>query len=111
MMEERLTRVLIAPLVSEKSTAIAERRIRRKGRGAAVLHTAVFRVLADANRREIAAAVEKMFEVKVAAVRVLNVGGKRVGGRGGAPGGRRAGWKKAYIRLAEGHDINLGEAR
>ena len=91
---ERLMTVLVAPHVSEKSARMAERD-----------KQVVFRVLRDASKPEIKAAVELMFEVKVEDVRVVNVAGKqkRFGGRPG----RRSDFKKAYVSLAEGQTIDF----
>jgi large subunit ribosomal protein L23 len=94
MNNERLSRILVAPVVSEKSTRVAD-----QGR------QMVFRVLPDARKPEIRKAVEKMFDVTVTAVRVLNVKGKVK--RFGRNVGRRSDWKKAYITLAEGSDIDF----
>ena len=91
---ERLTQVLIAPHVSEKSTGLAD---------AANQH--VFKVLPGAGKQEIKNAVEQLFQVKVAAVRTVRVRGKKK--RFGRMSGRRSDWKKAYVRLAAGHDIDL----
>ena len=92
--KERLMTVLLAPHVSEKSARVAERG-----------NQIVFRVVRDASKPEIKAAVELMFEVKVDAVRVVNVAGKakRFGGRPG----RRSDFKKAYVSLAEGQTIDF----
>ena len=97
--EERLLKVLLAPHVSEKSTMAAE------GNNAVV-----FKVLKDANKAEIKAAVEKLFEVEVDSVRTLNVKGKTK--RQGQSFGKRSDWKKAYVVLKEGQDIDFvgGEA-
>lgn len=97
--EERLLKVLLAPHVSEKSTMAAE------GNNAVV-----FKVLKDANKAEIKAAVEKLFEVEVDSVRTLNVKGKTK--RHGQSFGKRSDWKKAYVLLKEGQDIDFvgGEA-
>ncbi len=97
--EERLLKVLLAPHVSEKSTMAAE------GNNAVV-----FKVLKDANKAEIKAAVEKLFEVEVSSVRTLNVKGKTK--RHGQSFGKRSDWKKAYVVLKEGQDIDFvgGEA-
>jgi large subunit ribosomal protein L23 len=92
MNEERLLKVLVAPHVSEKATLLAD---------AANQH--VFKVTTDATRGEIKAAVEKLFEVQVSSVRVVNMKGKRK--RFGRFDGRRSNWKKAYVTLAEGQDI------
>ena len=89
---QRLTEVLRGPHVSEKSVRLAE----------GGQHT--FEVARDASRAEIRAAVERMFEVEVAEVRVANVRGKRK--RDGA----RAAWRKAYVRLAPGQALDTGEA-
>jgi large subunit ribosomal protein L23 len=92
--EERLLKVLKAPHISEKSTMVAEK-----------LNTIVFKVAIDATKAEIKAAVEKLFEVKVEAVRTLNVMGKTK--RTGARVGKRSDWKKAYVTLVPGQDIDF----
>ena len=92
--EERLLKVLLAPNISEKATMAAEAN-----------NTIVFKVVKDATKAEIKAAVEKLFEVEVNGVRTLNVKGKTK--RTGARFGRRADWKKAYVTLAEGSDIDF----
>ncbi len=92
----RLMSVILAPVISEKSTELGDKR-----------RTVSFRVLADARKDEIARAAAKLFEVKVKKVRVVNVRGRTVT-RGGTVG-RRASWKKAYVVLAEGSDINFAE--
>jgi large subunit ribosomal protein L23 len=94
MNEERLMRVLLSPHVSEKSTRIAE----ANGQIA-------FKVVSDASKPEIKRAVEKMFDVQVDSVRVLNVKGKRKGF--GRVRGRRKDWKKAYVSLKPGQDIDF----
>jgi large subunit ribosomal protein L23 len=65
----------------------------------------VFKVLPDASKPEIRKAVEKMFDVTVTAIQVSNVKGKVK--RFGQTLGRRSDWKKAYVTLAEGSDINF----
>jgi large subunit ribosomal protein L23 len=90
-----LSRVVIAPHVSEKAARIA-----------AEGDQYVFRVRRDATKPEIRAAVEFLFEVKVDAVRVVNQAGKQK--RFGRSLGRRSDWKKAYVRLAEGQKIEMG---
>ena len=92
--EERLLKVLLAPNISEKSTMAAEAN-----------NTVVFKVATTATKAEIKAAVEKLFEVSVEGVRTLNVKGKTK--RTGARIGRRNDWKKAYVTLAEGSDIDF----
>lgn len=92
--EERLLKVLKAPHISEKSTMVAEKQ-----------NTIVFKVATDATKAEIKQAVEKLFDVKVEGVRTLNVMGKAK--RTGARMGRRSDWKKAYVTLGEGQDIDF----
>ena len=92
--EERLLKVILAPHISEKSTNNAEAN-----------NTIVFKVVKDATKAEIQAAVAKLFEVEVTGVRTLNVKGKTK--RTGARFGRRSDWKKAYVRLEEGQDLEL----
>ena len=91
---ERLTQVLIAPHVSEKSAVLAD---------SAGQH--VFKVQPNATKNEIKNAVEKLFQVKVLSVRTVNVQGKKK--RFGRVMGKRSDWKKAYVRLETGHDIDL----
>ncbi|WP_025769615.1 50S ribosomal protein L23 [Thioalkalivibrio sp. HK1] len=95
--EQRLMNVLLSPHISEKSTRLAE-----------ASNQIAFRVRTDARKDEIRRAVEKMFKVEVASVRVLNVKGKTKG----LPGrnrGRRSDWRKAYIKLKPGFDIDFAE--
>ena len=94
MTNERLLKILIAPHVSEKAAALADS-----------ANQFVFKVLPDANKSEIKGAVEMLFDVKVSAVQVCNVNGKRK--RFGQMQGRRKSWKKAYVRLQEGQDIDF----
>ena len=91
---ERLHQVLRRPIISEKSTNVAES-------GQQV----VFEVLTDATKNEIKTAVESLFEVSVEGVQVINVRGKVK--RFGKTPGKRTNWKKAYVRLAEGDDIDF----
>ncbi len=95
--KEQLAGVVIAPHVSEKSARIAME-----------ANQYVFRVRTDATKPEIRAAVEQLFEVKVDKVRVVNQSGKTK--RFGRTPGRRQDWKKAYVRLAAGQQIELGGA-
>jgi len=94
MNEARMLSVLLAPHISEKSTMAAEQG-----------NQIVFRVATDANKLEIKKAVENMFNVAVDSVRVTNVKGKTK--RFGQRTGRRNDWKKAYVTLKEGQDINF----
>ncbi len=94
MQEERLLKVLRAPHISEKATNNAEK-----------ANTIVFKVALDANKVEIANAVEQLFEVKVDSVRTVVVKGKTK--RRGAKMGRRSDWKKAYVTLEEGQELDF----
>ncbi|MEJ2419994.1 MAG: 50S ribosomal protein L23 [Exilibacterium sp.] len=94
MNQERLFKVLLGPVVSEKSAMAGD-----SG------NQVVFKVVADAVKPEIKAAVEKLFNVKVENVRVLNVKGKTRRTRYGM--GKRSDWKKAYVRLEQGQDIDF----
>jgi large subunit ribosomal protein L23 len=91
---DRLMTVVLAPVVSEKSTLVADKN-----------RQYVFRVADDATKPQIKAAIELMFKTKVHGVTVLNVKGKER--RFGRVIGRKRGWKKAYVRLAEGQEINF----
>ncbi|GMV03715.1 MAG: 50S ribosomal protein L23 [Burkholderiaceae bacterium] len=97
MNQERLMTVLVAPIVSEKATMVAE----KNGQVA-------FRVLQDATRDEIRAAVELLFKVQVESVQVLNQKGKQK--RFGRFVGRRRHVRKAYVSLKPGQEINFAEA-
>lgn len=92
--QERLMNVLLAPHVSEKGARLQQES-----------NQVVFRVRPDADKDEIKRAVELMFEVKVTEVRVANVKGKTK--RFGQRFGQRSDWKKAFVRLAEGHSIDM----
>lgn len=94
MKPERLHQILIEPRMSEKATRIADQ-----------YRQFVFRVLPDATKPEIKAAVETLFKVQVAAVQVLNVRGRQKTFR--RTTGVRAGWKKAYVTLQDGFDIDF----
>lgn len=95
---DRLHSIILAPVISEKANRVAEK-----------TNQAVFKVLGDAEKNEIKEAVEKLFDVKVTAVRTLNVKGKIK--RFGRTVGRRSDWKKAYVTLAEGSELDfLGQA-
>ena len=93
--EGRLMQVLVAPIVSEKATMIAEKS-----------NSVTFKVLQDATKYEIKAAVELMFKVNVKAVAVLNIKGKTK--RFGKSVGRRDNLRKAYVTLQAGQELNLG---
>ena len=91
---ERLMNVVLAPVVSEKSTRVADKN-----------RQYVFRVADSATKPEVKAAIELLFKTKVQSVTVLNVHGKEKGF--GRFMGRRRNWKKAYVRLAAGQEINF----
>jgi large subunit ribosomal protein L23 len=90
---ERIYQIILAPHVSEKTTTAAEKD-----------RQMVFKVREDATKPEIKTAVEKLFEVEVDTVQVINVRGKM---KYGKQTGKRANWKKAYVRLKPGHDIDF----
>ena len=94
MNAERMHQVLLRPVISEKSTNAAEAN-----------RQVVFEVLENATKAEVREAVEKLFEVSVTAVQELNVRGKVK--RFGKTPGKRNNWKKAYVRLAAGDDIDF----
>jgi len=94
MNSERLTKIILGPVVAEKATRVAENH-----------NQVVLKVLPDANKLEIKKAVEQLFETKVESVTTTNVKGKSK--RTGQIMGKRSDWKKAYVTLAEGSDINF----
>ncbi len=96
--EGRLMQVLVAPIVSEKATMVAEK-----------TNAVMFKVLQDATKPEIKAAVELMFKVEVESVQVLNQAGKQK--RFGRFTGRRRNVRKAYVSLKPGQEINFAEAK
>ena len=96
MNTQRLTNIIVSPRISEKATMRAD-----------IDNQHVFPVLKDATKPEVKRAVELMFDVKVKSVRLMNVQGKLT--RVGRTFGKRKDWKKAYVRLQEGFDINYGE--
>ena len=96
--EGRLMQVLVAPVISEKATMVAEKS-----------NAVTFKVLRDATKPEIKAAVELLFNVQVKGVSVANIKGKTK--RFGRTVGRRDHVRKAYVTLKEGQELNLsGEA-
>jgi large subunit ribosomal protein L23 len=96
MSQDRLYSVLLAPIVSEKSTMIGERN-----------EQVAFRVKHDATKPEIKAAVELLFKVQVDSVQVLNQKGKSK--RFGRFEGRRSNVRKAYVTLKPGQEINFAQ--
>jgi large subunit ribosomal protein L23 len=94
MNNERIMQVLLSPLISEKTSIAADAN-----------RQYTFRVAVDANKLEIAHAVENLFDVKVDRVQVLNVKGKTK--RSGRILGKRSDWRKAIVRLQEGGEIDF----
>jgi large subunit ribosomal protein L23 len=97
MNQERLMKVLLSPVVSEKAAVAAD-----------ASRQYAFKVTTDATKPEIAAAVELLFNVKVDAVRTVLMKGKRK--RFAQTQGKRSDWKKAYVRLQEGQEIDFATA-
>ncbi|MBD5803411.1 50S ribosomal protein L23 [Aromatoleum toluolicum] len=92
--QERLMQVLLAPQISEKATFIADKN-----------EQVVFKVASCATKPEVKAAVELLFKVEVKSVQIANVKGKVK--RFGKMTGRRKGWKKAFVCLKPGQEINF----
>lgn len=92
--QERLLNVLIAPQISEKATYVADKH-----------EQVIFRVTSDATKPEVKAAVEMMFKVSVKSVQMACVKGKQK--RFGRFTGKRSDWKKAYVCLQPGQEINF----
>ncbi len=95
--QDRLMTVLLGPIVSEKSTTIAEKN-----------NQVAFKVLQDATKAEVKSAVELLFSVQVQSVNMINIKGKQK--RFGSSMGRRNNVRKAYVCLKEGQEINFAEA-
>ena len=94
MNQQRLMQVLLAPQVSEKATYVADKN-----------EQVVFRVASDATKPEVKAAVELLFKVSVESVQIANVKGKQK--KFGRYMGSRKTWKKAYVSLKAGQEINF----
>lgn len=94
MNQQRLMQVLLAPQISEKATYVADKN-----------EQVIFRVASDATKPEVKAAVELLFKVSVESVQIANVKGKQK--RFGRHMGSRKGWKKAYVCLKPGQEINF----
>lgn len=94
MNQERLLQVILAPQITEKATHVADKH-----------QQIAFKVRTDASKPEIKAAVELVFKVEVQGVTVANVKGKTK--RAGRVMGRRKDWKKAYVSLKPGQEINF----
>lgn len=96
MNQGRLMQVLLSPVISEKATMLAEKR-----------NQYTFKVLQDATKDEIKAAIELLFKVEVEAVQILNQKGKAK--RFGRTQGRRNHTRKAFVSLKEGQSIELAQ--
>jgi len=94
MSKERLYKVLLNPRVTEKTARVGENS-----------NQYVFQVAPDANKAEVKAAVEHLFEVSVEAVRIVNVKGKSKAFK--MRPGKRSDWKKAYVRVQEGQSLDF----
>lgn len=94
--EERLMKVLLAPVVSEKATMLAEKK-----------EQVIFLVMQDATKTEVKAAVELLFKVEVESVQVANRSGKQK--RSGRFNGRRNHTRRAFVCLKPGQEINFTE--
>ena len=94
MNQQRLMQVLLAPQISEKATYVADKN-----------EQVIFRVVSDATKPEVKAAVELLFKVEVESVQIANVKGKQK--RFGRNMGARKNWKKAYVCLKAGQEINF----
>ena len=97
MNQERILKVIMGPHISEKASMLSE-----------INNQVVFKVATDATKPEIKAAIESLFEVKVKEVQVLNVKGKTKRTARGKLRSRNN-WKKAYIKLEQGHEIDLAD--
>ena len=97
MNQERLFQILVGPLMSEKATIIAD-----------LSNQYVFKVAIDASKLEVKKSVEQLFNVKVANVNTLRVKGKVKRNKNGYS--TRSTWKKAYVKLEQGHDIDFALA-
>ncbi len=97
MNEERMYTILLAPHFSEKVAVLGD-----------ISNQYAFKVARDATKPEIKAAVEGLFDVRVESVTTTNVKGKTKRTARGMT--RKKNWKKAYVRLADGQDIDFGLA-
>lgn len=94
MNEERMLNIILAPYISEKTSVLGDKN-----------NQYAFKVMPNANKVEVKQAIEKLFNVVVDKVRIMNVKPKTRRTRNGV--GKISGWKKAYICLAKGHDIDF----
>ena len=98
MSQDRLMKVLLAPVVSEKSTMVGEKH-----------GQVVFRVVPDATKQEVKAAIELLFKVQVESVQMVNVKGKTA--RFARYVGKHSDVRKAYVTLKSGQEINFAEVK
>lgn len=98
MSQDRLMKVLLAPVVSEKSTMVGEKH-----------GQVVFRVVPDATKQEVKAAIELLFKVQVESVQMVNVKGKTA--HFGRFAGMHSDVRKAYVTLKSGQEINFAEVK
>ncbi len=97
MNQARLYSIILGPHISEKATIMAESR-----------NQVAFKVINDATKTEVKEAVEKLFKVSVTGLQILNVKGKtKRTARGGIR--KKSNWKKAYVQLAQGQEIDFAE--
>jgi large subunit ribosomal protein L23 len=97
MNQARLYSIILGPHISEKATIMAETR-----------NQVAFKVINDATKTEVKEAVEKLFKVSVTGLQILNVKGKtKRTARGGIR--KKSNWKKAYVQLAQGQEIDFAE--
>jgi large subunit ribosomal protein L23 len=97
MNQARLYSIILGPHVSEKATIMAESR-----------NQVAFKVVNDASKTEVKEAVEKIFKVSVTGLQILNVKGKsKRTARGSIR--KKSNWKKAYVQLAQGQEIDFAE--
>lgn len=92
--QERLSQILLSPVISEKGSRQADK-----------AQQFVFKVLPNSNKQEIKQAVELLFDVQVRSVQIANMKGKRK--NFGRVQGKRQDWKKAYVGLKPGYDIDF----
>ena len=98
MSQDRLMKVLLAPVVSEKSTMVGEKH-----------GQVVFHVVPDATKQEVKAAIELLFKVQVESVQMVNIKGKTA--HFGRFGGKHSDVRKAYVTLKSGQEINFAEVK
>ena len=98
MNQERIFQVLLGPHVSEKAALVADQ-----------TNQYVFRVLRDATKHEIRRSVEQLFKVVVEDVQTLHVKGKTKRNRNGLS--KRSSWKKAYVRVEQGQEIDFASIK